>query len=92
MEYLDGTIKLEKLFNDDKELIEQWEKAVEEERQRYIKAHKKKSWFMTLMREAVWKLGKWKTKALPIASRSFCCVSPRSAISTSTRWAAWSGR
>lgn len=38
--------------------------AIEEEQKRYAKAHKKKSWFMTLMREAVWKFGKWKTKAL----------------------------
>lgn len=38
--------------------------AAEEEKQRYDKAHKKKSWFMTLMREVVWGLGKWKTKAL----------------------------
>lgn len=39
-------------------------KAMEEERALYEKAHKKKSWFMTLAREAVWMLGKWKTKAL----------------------------
>ncbi len=39
-------------------------KAVQEEQQLYNKAHKKKSWFMTLMRELVWSLGKWKTKAL----------------------------
>lgn len=39
-------------------------KAAEEEKKLYDKAHKKKSWFMTLMRELVWWLGKWKTKAL----------------------------
>ncbi len=30
----------------------------------YANAHKKKKWFMTLLREIVWKFGKWKTKAL----------------------------
>lgn len=39
-------------------------KAIEEEKKLYDKAHKKKSWFMTLVRELVWSLGKWKTKAL----------------------------
>lgn len=39
-------------------------KAVEEEKKLYAKAHKKKSWFMTLVRELVWSLGRWKTKAL----------------------------
>lgn len=39
-------------------------KAEEEEKKLYAKAHKKKSWFMTLMRELVWSLGRWKTKAL----------------------------
>lgn len=38
--------------------------AIEEEKALYTKAHKKKSWFMTLAREFVWMLGKWKTKAL----------------------------
>lgn len=38
--------------------------AMEAEKARYAKAHKKKSWFMTLVREAVWWLGRWKTKAL----------------------------
>ena len=40
------------------------DKAVEEEKKLYERAHKKKSWFLTLMREMVWALGKWKTKAL----------------------------
>ena len=40
------------------------QKAIEEEKTLYEKAHKKKSWFMTLAREAVWWLGKWKTTEL----------------------------
>ena len=39
-------------------------KAIEAEKKLYKKAHKKKSWFMTLVREIVWGLGKWKTKQL----------------------------
>ncbi len=39
-------------------------KAVDEERALYEKAHRKKSWLMTLLREAVWFFGNWKTKAL----------------------------
>ena len=46
------------------ELSDADKKAEQEEKKRYEKAHKKKSWFMTLMRELVWSLGKWKTKAL----------------------------
>lgn len=38
--------------------------SIDEERARYAKAHKKKSWLMTLLRELVWSLGVWKTKAL----------------------------
>ena len=38
--------------------------AVEAEQRLYAKAHKKKSWLMTIMREVVWCLGKWKTAAL----------------------------
>ena len=34
------------------------------ENERYNKAHKKKSWFMSFAREIVWKLGRWKTKKL----------------------------
>lgn len=40
------------------------QKAVREEQALYTKAHKKKSWFMTLVRELVWLLGNWKTQAL----------------------------
>ncbi|MDD3360194.1 MAG: hypothetical protein PHW34_00800 [Hespellia sp.] len=40
------------------------QKAVAAEQQLYAKAHKKKSWAMTVVREIVWKLGKWKTPAL----------------------------
>ena len=40
------------------------QKAIDAEKALYTKAHKKKSWFMTLVREAVWFFGKWKTKAL----------------------------
>lgn len=39
-------------------------RAIESERALYKKAHKKKSWFMTLAREFVWLLGRWKTKEL----------------------------
>lgn len=39
-------------------------KAVEAEKNLYSKAHKKKSWLMTVMREIVWSLGKWKTNEL----------------------------
>ena len=40
------------------------QKAMAEEAALYTKAHKKKSWLMTLLREVVWFLGNWKTKAL----------------------------
>lgn len=40
------------------------QKAMAEEAALYMKAHKKKSWLMTLAREIVWFLGNWKTKAL----------------------------
>jgi len=36
---------------------ERTRKSIEEEKARYDKAHKKKSWLMTLLREAVWMLG-----------------------------------
>ena len=39
-------------------------KAIEQEKKLYNLAHKKKSWFLTLARELVWLLGKWKTEAL----------------------------
>lgn len=38
--------------------------AVQEEQRLYAKAHKKKSWMMTVLREIVWALGKWKTEEL----------------------------
>jgi hypothetical protein len=38
--------------------------ATEKERALYQKAHKKKNWLMTIAREFVWMLGKWKTKEL----------------------------
>ncbi len=39
-------------------------RAVQQEQKLYAKAHKKKSWFFTLVRELVWDLGCWKTKEL----------------------------
>ena len=39
-------------------------KAIEAEQKLYKRAHRKKSWFMTLVREVVWFLGKWRTPAL----------------------------
>ena len=38
--------------------------AIAAEQKLYAYAHKKKSWFMTLMREVVWACGKWKTREL----------------------------
>lgn len=40
------------------------QQRIAEEQKLYAKAHKKKSWLMTIMREIVWGLGNWKTKAL----------------------------
>ena len=40
------------------------QKAMDAEKALYTQAHKKKSWFMTVMREFVWMFGKWKTKEL----------------------------
>lgn len=40
------------------------QKAIEAEKKLYKMAHKKKSWFMTIIREIVWFLGNWKTKEL----------------------------
>ena len=40
------------------------QKVIEKEKRLYDFAHKKKSWALTLAREAVWSLGKWKTPAL----------------------------
>lgn len=39
-------------------------KVVQEEKKLYEKAHKKKSWLMTIIREIVWSCGKWKTEEL----------------------------
>lgn len=39
-------------------------KAIEAEKKLYKIAHKRKSWFMTIIREIVWCLGCWKTKEL----------------------------
>lgn len=44
-------------------------KAAEAEKKMYAKAHKKKNWFMTVMREIVWSCGCWKTKALDISGK-----------------------
>lgn len=40
------------------------DKAIQSERKLYDYAHKEKNWFLTCVRELVWKLGNWKTKAL----------------------------
>lgn len=40
------------------------QKAAQAEQKLYAKAHKKKSWLMTIAREVVWSLGKWKTEEL----------------------------
>lgn len=40
------------------------QKAMQEETKLYTRAHKKKSWIMTIIREIVWSLGCWKTKEL----------------------------
>ncbi len=40
------------------------QKAVNEEKKLYKFAHKKKSWFFTVVREFVWKMANWKTKEL----------------------------
>lgn len=39
-------------------------KAIQEEKKLYAVARKRHSWLMSLMREVVWFLGKWKSKAL----------------------------
>ena len=38
--------------------------AAQKEKNLYERAHKKKSWFWTLVREIVWSLGRWKSKKL----------------------------
>lgn len=45
--------------------------SVDAENARYAAAHRKHSWFMTLMREAVWRFGKWKSKELDDFVRDF---------------------
>ena len=40
------------------------QKAIDSEKKLYAKAHKRKSWFMTLAREFVWMFGRWKSKEL----------------------------
>lgn len=40
------------------------QKAITEERNLYAKAHKKKSWLLTIVREVVWLIGSWKSKNL----------------------------
>ncbi len=40
------------------------QKAMDAEKSLYAKAHKRKSWLMTLARELVWTLGRWKSKEL----------------------------
>ncbi len=46
------------------DVTEEDSKAILQEAQLYKKAHKKKSWFYTLMRELVWSFGCWKSKEL----------------------------
>lgn len=52
-----------RVYNTEK-LDSKTQKAIEAEKKLYARAHKKKSWFMTIIREVVWSLGCWKTKAL----------------------------
>lgn len=40
------------------------QRALESEKALYKKAHKKKNWFLTVVREYIWMAGRWKTKAL----------------------------
>lgn len=40
------------------------QKSIGEEKKLYSFAHKKKSWFFTIVRELVWKLANWKTNEL----------------------------
>lgn len=52
-----------RVYNTEK-LDSKTQKAIEAEKKLYARAHKKKSWFITIIREVVWSLGCWKTKAL----------------------------
>lgn len=56
--------KVGKRVSNTANIDEKTKKALEAEKRLYAKAHKKKSWFMTLVRELVWSLGGWKSKAL----------------------------
>lgn len=47
------------------------QKAIAEEKKLYDKAHKKKSWLMTLAREFVWMFGCWKSSALDSFVKEF---------------------
>lgn len=40
------------------------QKAIDAEKKLYARAHRKKSWIMTIVREIVWSMGCWKTKEL----------------------------
>ena len=53
------------------ELDEADKKAFSTEQNLYAKAHKKKNWFLTVVREFVWMLGVWKTKELDEFVKSF---------------------
>ena len=45
-------------------LDDKTKKATQAEQKLYNRAHKKKSWLMTIAREVVWSLGRWKTESL----------------------------
>jgi len=47
------------------------QKSLSAENARYAAAHRRHSWLMTLMREVVWRLGKWKSKELDDFVRNF---------------------
>ncbi len=40
------------------------QRSIEAEKALYKYAHKKKNWFLTVVRELIWKTGRWKSKAL----------------------------
>lgn len=47
------------------------QKSLDAENARYAAAHRRHSWFMTLMREVVWRWGKWKSRELDEFVREF---------------------
>lgn len=47
------------------------QKAIDSEKKLYAKAHKRKSWLMTLAREFVWMFGRWKSKELDAFIKDF---------------------